>query len=220
MEIGPIGSPETKDKTTTLRDYQINRDMGKETFLKLLVTQLEHQDPLSPMDNTEFLAQLAQFSMLEGINNLGDEFRSVSKGIDALNNYTASSLVGRQVKVEGSGFEYKGSPVRLAYRLDEDAASVSVTVRDSLGKPVKSFTPSSTSKGEYEVVWDGKDELGRAMPQGMYQLEVSASDSKGNTRSATTYIMEQIRGIRLDGGKVYVSVGGMTLPLEDIKEIY
>ena len=203
-----------------VRQYQISRDMGKETFLKLLVAQLEHQDPLSPMDNTQFLSQLAQFSTLEGINNLGSEFKTVSSGISSLKNYTASSLVGRLVKVEGGGFEFTGSAVRLAYSLDDDAATVTVTIRDSLGRPVKTMNPQGTGRGEYEVLWDGKDRLGKTVAPGFYQIDVTAADKTGNTIQATTYIMEQIRGLKLDGDKVYVSVGGMTLPLDDIKEIY
>ncbi len=217
MEIGVLNGT---GEQNPVRQYQISRDMGKETFLKLLVTQLEHQDPLSPMDNTQFLSQLAQFSTLEGINNLGAEFRAVSSGISSLKNYTASSLVGRLVKVEGGGFEFAGSPVRLAYSLDDDAATVRVTIRDSLGRAVRTMNPQSTGRGEYEVLWDGKDQFGKTVAPGFYQIDVTATDKTGNTIQATTYMMEQIRGVKLDGDKVSVSVGGMTLPLNDIKEIY
>ncbi len=217
MEIGVLNS---LDRESPRRQYQINREMGKEAFLKLLVAQLEHQDPLSPMDNTEFLAQLAQFSTLESINNLGTELGTVSSGINTLKNYTASALVGRFVKVEAGGFEFTGEPVRMAYSLTEDAESVTVTIRDSVGRPVRTLTPASTRKGEYELIWDGKDELGRTVRPGFYQVDVLSADSAGNTTTATTYIMERIRGIRIDNEQVYVSVGGMTIPLGDIKEIY
>ncbi len=219
MEIGVINNG-GREQQNSVRQYQLNRDMGKETFLKLLVAQLEHQDPLSPMDNTQFLSQLAQFSALEGINNLGTEFKAVSSGIGELKNYTASTLVGRLVKVEGGGFEFTGEPVKLAYLLEEDASTVTVTIRDSLGKPIKKMNPQTTKRGEYEVIWDGKDQLGRTLSQGMYQIEVTAADETGNTTQAPTYIMEQIRGIKIEDNKVYVSVGGMTIPLDDVKEIY
>lgn len=86
---------------------QVNKDLGKEAFLQLLVTQMQHQDPLAPMDNSQMIAQLAQFTSLEQMNNLNDSFNTLSGNIDQLNFISANSLLGREV----TGLDMSGQPV-------------------------------------------------------------------------------------------------------------
>ncbi len=101
MEIPGVTGPEVEAKATVPK----KEEMGKDAFLKLLVAQLQNQDPLDPMDNGEFVAQLAQFSSLEGIKNLGVSVDGMAGNMSAMQNLSTSSLIGRYVLVEGNAFE-------------------------------------------------------------------------------------------------------------------
>ena len=83
--------------------------MGKDAFLKLLVTQLENQDPLNPTENTEFVAQLAQFSSLEGIQNLNTSFSGVKGSMEALQQYGSASIIGKNARAESSSSTFSSS---------------------------------------------------------------------------------------------------------------
>ncbi len=108
---------------------QVNKDLGKEAFLQLLVTQMQHQDPLEPMDNSQMIAQLAQFTSLEQMNNLNDSFDTLSGNIDQLNFISANSLLGREV----TGLDMSGQPVSgTVDRVHLNGSLVYLTVGDQV----------------------------------------------------------------------------------------
>src|SRR3989337_4601749 len=114
-----------------------NEAMGKDAFLKLLVTQLQNQDPLNPTDNTEFVAQLAQFSSLEGIQNLNTSLGDMKGSMNALQEFGSASLIGKNAKAESSSFVYGGAPSKLGFSLGSDASSATLIIREPSGKAVK-----------------------------------------------------------------------------------
>ncbi len=143
--------------------------MGKDAFLKLLVTQLENQDPLNPTENTEFVAQLAQFSSLEGIQNLNTSLGDMKGGIDALQQFGSASVIGRNAKAEGSAFIYDGTPKKLGFSLGANAASATLVISEPSGKVVKEIDLGQLNAGYNEAEWNRAGKSGQA-DHGLYSF--------------------------------------------------
>ncbi len=203
-----------------IKGGDIKKAMDKEAFLKLLITQLENQDPLDPVDDTEFVAQLAQFTALEGINNLNDTMETVSTHIASMNDLSTSALIGRTVTAMGSEFHYTGQPVSLGYELDEYAARLTITVRDNLGRVVRTVEQEGVLSGSHTFIWDGKDNNGIDLPQGRYTFTVSGTNRDNSQVDVTTYVTGKVSGVSYEGGDTYLLLGDVRILPDTIKEIY
>ena len=171
--ITPI--PETKTEGTALTT---GANMGKNEFLKLLVAQLEHQDPLAPQEGQEFAAQLAQFSSLEQLTNINGNLESSQAYDLALSNSSMVNLIGKTVDGPGNSFELgEGETETLRFSLAEEASDVTVSIYDSTGKIVANFGIGASSAGLKEFVWNGKDSTGLQLPAGSYSFNIIAEDS-------------------------------------------
>ena len=138
-----------------------NQIMGKDDFLRLLVTQLSYQDPLSPVDNQEFIAQTAQFSALEQMQNLNESFKSLMQIERQINKAISLGFVGKQVEVESGFFELKGDgPVELKYQIGRDLKGITVKIFNDDGNLIRTLEPKDISRGEHAVLWDGRDDKG------------------------------------------------------------
>ena len=148
--------------------------LGKEDFLKLLTVQLRYQDPMNPLENTEFIAQMSQFSSLEQLQNmnqtLGQNLESENRLHTAFMNNIATSLIGKNVEIPTREIEYNGDdPAILTYRLGEGTHKASAQILDARGQLVRSLVlDSSSSHGS--VSWDGKSQVGTEVPAGVYRL--------------------------------------------------
>lgn len=222
MQTDPV-SQSTAAANTTAQTAKTaaNNDMGKDAFLKLLVTQLQNQDPLKPMDNEQFVSQLAQFSSLEGITNLNTSMKSASDNISALGGYMSTSLIGRNVKAAGSEFTLSQSPVTFGYTLGANAANVSVAISDSSGHVVRTMNAGDEPQGSYNITWDGKNPDGVTLPYGQYTFSVTARDSAKSQVAASPYVIGQISSIGMgNSGATSMMVGGTTISKDNIKEIF
>ncbi|MEK6531058.1 MAG: flagellar hook capping FlgD N-terminal domain-containing protein [Deltaproteobacteria bacterium] len=220
MSVDAITSASLTTASDTTAATSATDTVGKDDFLLLLVTQLQNQDPLDPMDNTEFVAQLAQFSTLEGITNLGTSMEDVADNISTMQSFSTSGLVGRSVKIEGDSFEYNGEDVLLGYTLASDAQSVMISIYDSTGALVRGIDAGAASYGDYEGGWDGTDDYGDALDEGTYSYYVNAKDANGNSVDVTTYVTGTVGSVSLSNGAASINVGEETVAQEDIKEIY
>lgn len=194
--------------------------LGKDDFLKLLVTQLQYQDPLNPTDNTQFVAQLAQFSSLEGITNLQLTAEGMKGSIDAMQDYSSTAFIGRSVKAEGNSFEFSGSPVTLGYSVMDNAASSVMTVRDTAGRLVRSVDLGTLSAGDHLAEWDGRDNNGVAMGPGNYTFMVSAKGADNTMVPTTTYVTGPVTGLSLDDSGAQLIVGSSKVARESIKAVF
>jgi flagellar basal-body rod modification protein FlgD len=219
MVINGTASPATAG-TPGHAAKSANGVLGKDDFLKLLVTQLQNQDPLNPTDNTEFVAQLAQFSSLEGITNLNTSMEGISSGMAALKNSNSANLIGRSVKAEGSDFAYSGAPVKVGYDLTGTASSVKVSIFDLSGRLVKTIDGGAQPSGIHDIAWDGTDNSGQPAPLGYYGFTVTARDSADNAVSANTYVFGQVTGVNFDSGNANLLVDGKEIGQNKLKGIY
>jgi flagellar basal-body rod modification protein FlgD len=219
MQTNPV-TEAALPASTEISSIQKNTEVSSDMFLNLLVTQLKNQDPLSPTDNTAFVAQLAQFSSLEGINNLNSSFAGVSDSMDALSNFGMAGLIGKNATVKGSSFVFKGTPRALGYELKEPADSVTLTVYDSAGKAVGTMTQKNVAAGSHDFVWDGKGADGNALPGGTYDFTVTAGQGDGPGEGLETFISGTVDGVDFSGTEPMLAIGGVMYGADGLKEIF
>ena len=199
--------------------------MGKEDFLKLMLAQLQNQDPLSPMEGTEFAAQLAQFTSLEQLMNLND---SMDVSINAnyllsqsINNTLAATLIGKEVKLNGNSFQNNGQEnTTLGYNLSTAASSVTVKIYNESGALIKTIENAPKNSGDNKLIWDFTDNDGNSVPEGKYRFEVEPKDAESNLLSYSTYVLGKIDGVKFTENGTMLVVNGSEYNLSDIMEIY
>lgn len=204
---------------------QGNSVMGKDDFLQLMLTQLKNQDPLNPMEGTEFAAQLAQFTSLEQLMNLNDAMETSINAnyylTQSINNTLSSTLIGKSVKLSGNEFKYSGQEnVSLGYNLSGPASSVNVKIYNSAGQLVKTIENAPGSSGDNKLVWDFTDNEGETVPEGEYTFEVEAVDGNGDAIAAEQYVIGLIEGVKFTAYGTALVVNGTDYMLSDILEIY
>lgn len=149
--------------------------LGLDTFFKLMITQLNNQDPSNPVDNGQFLAQIAQFGTVSGLDKLNDQFGSLSSSLTSGQALQAGSLVGREVLVPlDSGRLTTGGSIRGQVDLDASARDVVVTITDPAGQLVKEMRLGPQPQGPVSFTWDGSNDAGDYAPAGMYSVRVQA----------------------------------------------
>lgn len=214
--------------SSALDQYQIkqdttqNKELGKNEFLNLLVAQLNNQNPLEPQGNGEFIAQLAQFSQVEGIEKLNTSMGSLLSGYQSSQALQASSLVGRKVivptdkAVVDTAETFKASLV-----LPVTSSNVYVNVYDSAGATVNRVNLGQQSAGNVSFMWDGKDASGKVMPPGTYRFEAQASYADG-TKGLYTMLPANVDSVTLgqNGGELTLNLAGLgSVPLSQVQVI-
>jgi flagellar basal-body rod modification protein FlgD len=190
--------------------------------LKLLIAQVSHQDPLKPMDDTAFVAQLAQFSSLEqsmGINTRLDALSALERGIA---NTQIAGLVGKNVTVKGSitTLDSAGIGAPLTFTLSGTAATVDVKLTDASGKAVRTVHLANQSAGLVRMTWDGRDDSGVAQPPGAYAVSVVAKDNTGATVDASLESTGVITNVGFEKGFPNLQLdSGVSAPASDLLRI-
>ncbi len=199
-------------------------ELGKDDFLKLMIEQLKHQDPLDPLDGADYTAQLAQFSSLEQLQNIsGSLDKSVLANLQltqSVNNTMTATLIGKEVKLSGDAIEFNGQEsTQIGYKLLDDAKKVTVKIYDNSGSLVKTFDDVETSEGEHKVSWDFTDNNGNKLSASNFRFEVEASSSNGEDLFVDQYRVGLIDAIRFTENGAVVVVNKVEYGLGDISEI-
>jgi len=194
--------------------------MGKDAFLTLLITQLQHQDPLNPADSTEFTAQLAQFSSLEQLNNVNENLSALKLYQASINNAQAVSFIGKDIVATGNSVEARsGQPVACEFDLAKPAQKVVVSVYDATGAFVKDVVATGLTAGRQTVSWDGRDRSGNTVADGAYTFEVQAEGAGKEAVAATTYTRGTVAGVSFQDGVTYLAVGRRRVAIGDIVQV-
>jgi flagellar basal-body rod modification protein FlgD len=193
-------------------------------FLKLLTAQLQAQDPTNPMDNSQFVAQLAQFSQLQATQDLDTNLQALSSNINTSMQTSqvinSSSLLDRNVLVPSTNITLtSGTPAGGAVNFTA-AGTATVTISDAAGNPIRHITVSNTSAGLTQFSWDGTDDNGNAVSPGSYSI--SASTGSDSSSSLDTYVSGKVSGVGFGGDSVgtYLQVTGVGgVPLSQVAQI-
>ncbi|MCK9275551.1 MAG: flagellar hook assembly protein FlgD [Syntrophales bacterium] len=188
--------------------------MGKDEFLRLLITQLKNQDPLKPMDGTDFTSQLAQFSSLEQLYNISEGVNTFNSSQHIMNNMKSIDLIGKQVKVQGNELNVNGGEVDITYYLEEDAMKGNIEVTDANGKVVKRFDLAAEEEGEHTIRWDCS-----GISEGKYSFQVTAENAEGDSINTKTFLKGAVSGITFKEDKVCIDIGGSEIPFESIVSV-
>lgn len=196
--------------------------MGQTAFLTLFTTQLQNQNPLDPMDNEAFVAQLAQFSQLEATTKMAGSLDTLVGSLSGERMTTAAGLIGKKVAVpDGRAILSGGQPVTGSIKLDNDVDSITMKVYDSSGRLVRTGEIGAQKKGEFPFAWDGKDSSGAAIADGVYRIEASVSRfGKSSTTPVST--MATVRSVTTDSLTNDMKVeleDGTTVSLSEIKRV-
>ncbi|MCD9567567.1 flagellar hook assembly protein FlgD [Pseudomonas protegens] len=191
------------------------QSLGKDAFLKLLVTQLNNQNPLDPQDNSAFVAQLAQFSTLEGITTLNSSVNAITGNYKSSQALQASSLVGRSVIVQTGTTQVDTSKSMTgSVTVPSSVNSVTVTVTDKNGNTVKTIDMGSQKAGNASFVWDGTKTDGTKADPGNYTFKASTTiDGKGT--DLITYLPATVNSVTISqtGGELMLNLAGMSSPI-------
>lgn len=172
-------------------------ELGQDEFLELMTTQLSNQDPFEPMDNGEFMGQIAQFGAVDGINNLLTSFNDLSTNLQSSQALQASNIIGRQVLVNhDQGYLPQSGNLQGAVELDSSSSNVAVNIYDSTGEALGRVELGAQPTGLVQFNWDGTTFSGQRAPTGRYRIEVEATF--GNTTEALTpQVVDQVRSLTL-----------------------
>ncbi len=208
--VTPVSSQAAKSNAVLTSNF--------DTFLKLLTAQLQNQDPLEPMDASQFTQQLVQYSGVEqGIyTNKNLETLIALQQTGGLG--SSVNYIGREVMAQNPQSVLADGQANWTYTLPTAAASVSLVVRDANGKAVYSGAGPTTA-GEHTIGWDGKLASGAAAPEGVYTLEISAKSATNGALSAPITFMGRVTGVEMVNGAVVLNVGGVKLNLTDVKAV-
>jgi len=199
-----------------------NKDMGEDAFLKLMIAQLENQDPMKPMENGEFLSQLAQFRSVTGIDELKKSVDQMAGSFQSNQALQASSLVGRWVMVEGDAAQlWPDAGLAGAVEVTAPTDQVLVSIKDESGQVIHQLDLGRQSRGTVNFQWDGTGSDGTDYPPGEYSFEALANIN-GEYSAIATNTVVPVDSVILGGaggGITVNAVGVGKIKLSDVKQI-
>ena len=203
------GSGSTSSSATSLLGSNIN------TFLTLLTTQLQNQDPTSPMDTDQFTQQLVEFSQVEQQINTNNNLQSLISLQTSAETIDAMPMVGKTIQYNESTAPLSDGQATFNYTLPTNAAAADLLVEDANGNVVYQTTANTTA-GSYNFVWNGQNASGATSPDGAYSLVIAAVDGNGQTVPATVTSNGTINGVSVTNNVPTFNVGGINVPMSDL----
>lgn len=198
-----------------------NQSLGQQEFMELMVAQLNNQDPTKPMENADFLSQLAQFGTVNGITELQTSVQSLASSLQSNQALQASTMVGRSVFVPSNSVVLSGGEgVEGAISLTGSTSQLNLSIKDSAGQVVKEMSLGAQGEGDVSFKWDGLDDSGSALPDGAYTLTAEALVD-GETVAMDTAVKAQVNSVTLSGtnGPILNLAGLGSVSISDVKQI-
>ncbi|MFN7835962.1 MAG: flagellar hook assembly protein FlgD [Burkholderiaceae bacterium] len=203
-------------KTDDATDVSATQDK----FLKMLVAQMQNQDPLNPMDNAAVTSQMAQLNTVSGIQNLNTTMQTMATAFSGGQAVQATSMLGRTVMLEGNKINLQGGRGVAAVDLGQAADQVSVEVKDSTGKVVHTAGLGALPSGLHEITWDGKADDGSVAADGAYTFDIKAR-AAGSDAKFMALSIAKVQGVTqaADGVHLLTDSSG-DLKMSDVKKIF
>lgn len=213
--------PESFRTLESTQQSEIKRTstLGQDDFLKLLMTQLQNQDPMKPMDNGEFMGQMAQFSTVQGITEMGDSINSLVGMYQGQQMSNNASMIGKQALVVGNRAQLQDGKLGGAIDLTSAANDLSIDIKSETGEVMASLGLGSRMSGTQEFAWDGIKHDGTKAPEGNYYLTASAVRDGAATVPAMQ-VYGTVNSIQLKNGEVTLNVAGQgNVSFDNVKRI-
>ncbi|HPN36892.1 MAG TPA: flagellar hook capping FlgD N-terminal domain-containing protein [Melioribacteraceae bacterium] len=215
-----FGTNSTNSATST----KGKSELGKDDFLKLMITQLKNQDPTEPLDSSAYASQLAQFSSLEQLTNINT---SLNSSLDAnylltqsINNTMSASWIGKDAKLDGNVLSNNGQEkISLGYNLPAEASNVTIKIYNNSGALVKTLENCEKTAGDHKLSWDFYDNNGVKLSKGDYTFKVEAKTTDGKSMTVESYRIGTIDSIKYTSNGTVLMIGNVGYSLSDIAEI-
>ncbi len=203
LGVPPFANSDNKN----LIDLQKNKMLDLKAFLTMFTTQLEHQDPLNPMQSYELAAQLAQFSTVEQLIKANTYLEEGAQYLSSINNMEAIGLTDKYVKGFTDLITVKnGTPQDLNFTM-ENKGIVTIKIYDQSGKLIRSLDKGQLDKGSYSIGWDGLDNYGNKVPDGDYRVEIEVINEKGQKQVIYPDAEGKVTSLKFIGGLPYLVLG-------------
>ena len=195
--------------------------LDQDSFLTILVAQLTHQDPLSPMEDTDMTSQLAQFSSLEQLTNINTNIQALGESMAHTDLLNAVSFIGKDVKADGYNISINDKKVStIYYGFGEPVTGIMMNIYDKDGAIIRTVELGSKEAGTYQYDWDGKDDSGNLMEDGSYGVGILGEDVNGDAVMVRTEISGTVDAVVNEGGAQYLRLkDGRFLNFLNVTEI-
>lgn len=194
--------------------------LGKDDFMKLLLVELQHQDPTSPMDTAKILSQTSQLATLESTDKTNKALSNLATTLGNSQQFSTIAAIGKTASIGSDSIVHKkATPTNFELYFPKDVKSGTVEIKDSNGNVVKTLDVSSQKAGVLNFTWKGLNNAGTEAKEGVYHVSASYTDSKG-TAQKTQLGLYPIEAVRFDNGKALVKLGSSYVALTKIKEVY
>jgi flagellar basal-body rod modification protein FlgD len=201
---------------------QRKSELGQAEFLELMLTQIQNQDPFEPMQNGEFVAQLAQFSSVTGLAEISESVATLSEVLLANQTLQASTMVGRRVLVESNEALLPSTgPLNASAELPIDAANAQVRITSPNGQLIREFAVTGKPGSIVEFSWDGITDEGAAAQPGSYLVRATANNGSGNI-DIPTFTQVQVVSVSIDpsgSGSLISTEDGQQLRLTQVRAV-
>lgn len=195
-------------------------ELGQAEFLALMTSQLENQDPLNPMENAEFMGQIAQFSTVEGIGNLNESFSNLASAMQSSQALQASALVGRDALINSPVAQLRNGSLSGAVNLPSGSADVAVEIINGRGQLVGQLELGNLPAGQHAFSWNGQGPDGEQLPDGTYYLQARGTVGS-STQAMQTLVNGRVDSVSFQGSQgLVLNVDGVgAVKLSDINRI-
>ncbi len=194
--------------------------LGKDDFLKLLLTELQYQDPTAPTDTEKILSQTSQLATLESTDKTNKALENLAATLGGTQQFSTIAAIGKMADLGSDSIIHKKSKSSsFELYFPKDVTSGTVDIQDESGNSVATIKLDTQDAGVHKFTWDGLGSNGEASDAGIYKIKANYTDAKGD-QGETQLGKYPIESVRFDGGKTLVKVGSSYVPLEKIKEVY
>jgi len=194
--------------------------LGKDEFMKLLMAQVTHQDPLNPMDSKGMMDQLTNMGSLEQLVNLNTNVSKLHATQEDMMRANTFSFLDKDVTIRGGGVPVSGGQAPgLQYTIARGANSVKVNILNAQGEPVRQLDVGAQGPGAHTVTWDGQNASGQPVADGFYRYTVLAQDKDNQSVPVDMYVRGKVSGVRFENGRPKLTVNGSDVDIRDVIEM-
>jgi flagellar basal-body rod modification protein FlgD len=218
--LNKVADPNYIDESKKMRTVG-EKEMGKDAFMTLLLTQMKNQDPTSPLKSHEMAAQLAQFTSLEKLHNINASVEGLRKDQEPAHNFQALNFIGRTITTDNSkvGRTDTKDHHDIRFTLPSDGQTVKMQVKDAAGALVRTLEYKNLKSGKNELSWNGMTDDGRPAPIGDYTVSVEALGSNGRKIAAEMKSEGMITGVNFTPKGPQLMIGKQVVNMADVKSI-
>ena len=215
--MDPVSATSAASQNAQATSTSKNTTLSQQDFLQLFIKQLQHQDPLNPMDSTQMLAQMTQINTVAALSTMTQSIQNMEAYQASASSLQAVGLIGKKVEVKGNSLSIDGQGIVStgSYQLTSPGHAY-IQIFDANGNTVRVISDGVKDTSKQTFTWDGKDQQGNQLPAGNYIFSVLAMDGNNQPIQVTTSRIATVTGISFKNGVTYLNLGSDQITVNDI----